>query len=296
LTSKDPRHSPPLAVAVGRGHFSDTFSDDLDAGFIPEFRQPASARLFFVGKALKNRSSFAPTAAWNQFLGGGLPYIINMSPEIGDRETRPRSPAFALGERVLASGTNMPNHFLASLSSSDSDLLRPHLREENLTLRSVLFRPEEQVPRVYFPTDGIISLVVPLSDGFMVEAGMFGRNSVVGGGSALDGRVAINQAIVQSAGSSLTVDTGVLRRFASESITLRTALMHHELASYAMTQQVAACNARHELEERLCRWLMLTRDLLGSDTLPLTQEFLAQMLGVQRTSLSSLLGPCKNRA
>jgi CRP-like cAMP-binding protein len=134
---------------------------------------------------------------------------------------------------------------------------------------------------------GIISLAVPLSDGFMVEAGMFGRNGVIGGGSALDGRgVAINQAIVQSAGSSLTIDTGVLRRFASESDTLRAALMRYELASYAMTQQLAACNARHELEERLCRWLTQTRDLLGSDTLPLTQEFLAQMLGVQRSSLT----------
>ena len=186
----------------------------------------------------------------------------------------------------MASGTNIPNHFLASLSPSDSDLLRPQLRQENLTLRSVLFRPEEQIPRVYFPTVGIISLAVPLSDGFMVEAGMFGRNGVIGGGSALDGRVAINQAIVQSAVSSLTIDTGVLRRFASESDTLRAALMRYELASYAMTQQLAACNARHELEERLCRWLMQTRDLLESDTLPLTQEFLAQMLGVQRTSLT----------
>jgi CRP-like cAMP-binding protein len=186
----------------------------------------------------------------------------------------------------VTSGTNIPNHFLASLSPSDSDLLRPHLRQENLTLRSVLFRPEEQVPRVYFPTEGIISLVVTLSDGFMVEAGMFGRNGVVGGGSALDGRLAINQAIAQSPGSSLTIDTGVLRRFASESDTLREALIRYELASYAMTQQVAACNARHELEERLCRWLMQCRDLLGSDTLPLTQEFLAQMLGVQRTSLT----------
>jgi len=186
----------------------------------------------------------------------------------------------------MASGTNSPNHFLASLSPADSDLLRPHLRQDDLTLRSVLFVPEGQIERVYFPTAGIISLVVGLSDGAMVEAGMFGRNSVVGGGSALDGRVAVNQAIVQAAGSSLTIDTGLFSKFASESDTLREALMRHELASYAMTQQVAACNARHELEERLCRWLMQTRDLLASDTLPLTQEFLAQMLGVQRSSLT----------
>src|SRR3954470_16812608 len=186
----------------------------------------------------------------------------------------------------MASGTNLSNHFLASLSPSDSDLLRPHLRQDALTLRSILFRPEEQVDRVYFPTAGIISLVVGLSDGHWVEAGMVGRNGVVGGGSALDGRIAINQAIVQADGSSLTIDTGVLSRLVSASDTLRAALMRHELVSYALTQQIAACNARHELDERLCRWLMQTRDLLESDTLPLTQECLAQMLGVHRTSVT----------
>jgi len=182
--------------------------------------------------------------------------------------------------------SNLPNHFLASLSAQDSDLLRPHLREESLAQRKVLFRAEEQIERIYFPTNGVISLVVTLSDGFMVEAGMFGKNSVVGGGSALDGRLAINQAIVQVEGTSLTVDSGVLRMLASESDTLRAGLMRHELMNLALTQQVAACNARHELDERLCRWLLQTRDLVDSDTLPLTQEFLAQMLGVQRSSVT----------
>jgi CRP-like cAMP-binding protein len=182
--------------------------------------------------------------------------------------------------------SNLRNHFLVSLPAQDSDRLRPHLRKEPLTLRSVLFRAEEQIERIYFPTDGVISLVVALSDGFMVEAGMFGNNSVVGGGTALDGRVAINQAIVQAAGSSLTMDSGVLGQLARESDTLRATLMRHELMNLALTQQVAACNARHELDERLCRWLLQTRDLLGSNTLPLTQEFLAQMLGVHRTSVT----------
>jgi len=160
------------------------------------------------------------------------------------------------------------------------------LREESLAQRKVLFRAEEQIERIYFPTNGVISLVVTLSDGFMVEAGMVGKNSVVGGGSALDGRLAINQAIVQVDGSSLTVDSGVLRTLATESDSLRAALMRHELMNFALTQQVAACNARHELDERLCRWLLQSRDLVSSDTLPLTQEFLAQMLGVQRSSVT----------
>jgi CRP-like cAMP-binding protein len=182
--------------------------------------------------------------------------------------------------------TNVPNHFLASLSPDDGDLLRPHLQQHQLTLRTVLYKAEEAIGRVYFPTAGIISLVVALSDGSMVEAGMSGKNSVVGAGAALDGRVAINQAIVQASGSSLTIDTGVLSNFVKGSDTLRAALMRHELMSYAHTQQIAACNARHGTEERVCRWLMQTRDLLESDTLPLTQEFLAQMLGVQRSSLT----------
>jgi len=180
----------------------------------------------------------------------------------------------------------LTNHVLALLSAHDSDLLLPHLTPYELTFRTVLYQAEQTIDRVYFPSRGFISLVVGLADGFMVEAGMVGKNSVVGAGAALDGRVGINQAIVQAAGSSLTIDTGVLSKLVSESDTLRQALMRHELMSYALTQQIAACNARHELDERLCRWLMQTRDLLECDTLPLTQEFLAQMLGVQRSSVT----------
>jgi CRP-like cAMP-binding protein len=121
-----------------------------------------------------------------------------------------------------------------------------------------------------------------------VEAAMLGRNSVAGGGAALDGRRAINQAIVQVPGSSLAIETSVLSRCASKSDTLRTLLMAHELAIHAHTQQVAACNATHDLEERLCRWLLQTRDLLMSDALPLTQEFLGQMLAVQRSSVTMI--------
>jgi len=80
----------------------------------------------------------------------------------------------------------------------------------------------------------------------------------------------------------------VLSKIVSQSETLHAALMRHELMSYALTQQIAACNARHELDERLCRWLMQTRDLLECDTLPLTEEFLAQMLGVQRSSVTMI--------
>jgi CRP-like cAMP-binding protein len=182
--------------------------------------------------------------------------------------------------------SNSPNHFLASLSPGDYELLQPHLRPIELPQGLVLYVAQDEVKRVYFPQDGVISLVVGLTDGRFVEAGMFGRNAPIGGGAALDGRMAINQAVAQVGGSGLTIETGLLSQFVSQSDTLRMMLMRHEQMIYAHTQQIAACNATHQLEERLCRWLMQTRDLIMSDTLPLTQEFLSQMLGVQRSSVT----------
>jgi Crp-like helix-turn-helix domain len=119
-----------------------------------------------------------------------------------------------------------------------------------------------------------------------VEAGMFGRNSVIGVGAALNGAIALNQAIGQVGGSGLAVEGNEIRRLVGQSETLHHAFVRHEQMASAQIQQVAACNALHELEERLSRWVLQARDLVKSDTLPLTQEFLSQMLGVQRSSVT----------
>ena len=118
----------------------------------------------------------------------------------------------------------------------------------------------------------ILPLIIIRCAGQYVEAGMLGRNGVIGSGAALDGP-----------DTGVMIDKELLKGLASRSSALRMALVHQERALSAQTQQVAACNALHELEERLSRWLLQSRDLLQSDTLPLTQEFLSQMLGVQRS-------------
>jgi CRP-like cAMP-binding protein len=182
--------------------------------------------------------------------------------------------------------SNSPNHFLASLSANDRELIAPHLKPLQLPLHTVFFKTEGSIERVYFPHSGIVSLVVGLSGGQFVEAGVLGRNGVVGAGAALDGQIAFNTAISQAAGAGSVIDAAVLKRLARENETIRVALVRQEHVLAAQTQQVAACNALHELEERLSRWLLQSRDLLSSDTLPLTQEFLAQMLGVQRSSVT----------
>jgi hypothetical protein len=117
--------------------------------------------------------------------------------------------------------TNSPNHFLASLPPHDADLLRPHLRRDELVLGTCLYETEQAIVRVSFPDSGIVSLVVAMSDRQRIEPGMFGRNGVIGGGAALDGRLAINAAIVQAAGSSLTIEAELLNRLTSESEPMR---------------------------------------------------------------------------
>ena len=186
----------------------------------------------------------------------------------------------------MSSQLNSANHFLASLSAHDSELIKPHLHPLELPHEAILYKAEDTISHLYFPHSGVVSLIVGFANGQFVEAGMFGRNSVIGAGAALDGGVALNQAIGQVGGSGLGVEVNEMKSLVAQSETLRLAFVRHDQMASAQVQQVAACNALHELEERLSRWLLQTRDLHKSDTLPLTQEFLSQMLGVQRSSVT----------
>jgi CRP-like cAMP-binding protein len=180
------------------------------------------------------------------------------------------------------------NELLASLPAADMQLLRPHLRPVELVHEAILARTGDAIDHVYFPHSGVISLVVRLAGGQTVEAAMVGRDSVFGAGAALDGAVAMNDAVVQLPGAASVLDLASLRKAAEQSLPFRTTLIRHEQALFAQAQQSAACNASHTVETRLSRWLLRARDLSHSDTLALTQEFLAQMLGVQRTSVSAV--------
>jgi CRP-like cAMP-binding protein len=179
-----------------------------------------------------------------------------------------------------------PNNLLASLSPADFALLRPHLQQVELVHEAVLAEAGETQDRVYFPHSGIISLVLSLAGGERIEVAMVGRDSVYGASVALNGQAALNDAIVQLPGEASTLDASHLRAAAEQSVSFRTALIRHAEFVFVQAQQSAACNASHTLEARLARWLLRARDLSGSDTLLLTQEFLGQMLGVQRSSVS----------
>lgn len=115
---------------------------------------------------------------------------------------------------------------------------------------------------------------------------MVGSDGVVGGFAALAGKVALSRAIVKIEGAASILDIATLCKAAERSATFRTTLIRHEQTLFAQAQQSAACNASHTVEARLSRWLLRSRDLAGDNTLLLIQEFVAQMLGVRRTSVS----------
>src|SRR4029078_3391770 len=106
---------------------------------------------------------------------------------------------------------------------------------------------------------------------------LVGRDAAVGAGSALDGKISLNRAIVQLAGDAIECNADALSEAAYQSRTLMSALIRHEQTVYAQAQQSVACMAAHDTQARLCRWLLRARDLAGSDSLPFTQEFLAEM-------------------
>jgi CRP-like cAMP-binding protein len=179
-----------------------------------------------------------------------------------------------------------PNHLLASLPAADYELLRPHLRPIQLVQGVVLVEAGGPLAQVYFPHSGIISLVASLIGGDRIDVAMVGRDSIFGASAALDGRISVTNAIVQLPGTGSILPVAHLRKVSEKSSTFRTTLVRHEELLFAQAQQSAACNAAHTVEARLSRWLLCMRDLAERDTLPLTQEFLAQMIGVQRNSVS----------
>jgi CRP-like cAMP-binding protein len=178
------------------------------------------------------------------------------------------------------------NQLLASLSSSDAEALRPHLKPVQLEHEAILFESGGTIKDIYFPMGAIVSLVVSLSTGKIIETAMVGKDGVVGASAALGANIAVNRGIVQLAGPAMRCKVGELRNAAFKSQSLLSVLFRHEMAVQAQACQSAACMAGHNVEARLCRWLLRARDLADSDNLQFTHEFLAEMLGVDRTSVT----------
>jgi CRP-like cAMP-binding protein len=178
------------------------------------------------------------------------------------------------------------NLLLDSLPEPQRKALLANLKPVDLKQHRVLFDVREAVETVYFPFDAVVSLVLPLSTGEAIEIAMVGRDGVVGAAAAINGRISLNRAIVQLGGHGLACDIKHLKALIDENQDVRKQINAHEQALFSQSQQSAACNATHRVESRLARSLLRGRDLSGKDQLDLTQEYLAEMLGVGRTTVS----------
>jgi CRP-like cAMP-binding protein len=186
---------------------------------------------------------------------------------------------------MTASG-RPPNQLLQTLDAAVFDLLRPHLVAIELVRKTVLSEADAALRHVYFPHDGAVSITVGLSEGQTIDVAMIGRDGIVAGGAALADGIAVSDAVVLLPGTASAVEVSAFRNIAAVSVPFRGLVIRHEQALFARAQQSLLCNTLHPVEARLARWLLRAHDLSDRESLPLTQETLAQMMGVRRNAVS----------
>lgn len=179
------------------------------------------------------------------------------------------------------------NRILSKANPVDLEDLRPHLRVVELPHAKVLAESRGRINEVYFPHAGIISCVVELENGSAIESGMIGNDGVFGASLALDSKISLHKVMVQVPGVAIVVNADHLRAVAQSSPKFRGLLIKYDQFFLGQVQQTTACNALHTVEQRTCKWFARMHDLVGPE-LPLTQEFLAQMMGVRRSSVTGV--------
>ena len=180
------------------------------------------------------------------------------------------------------------NRLLASLPEQAIALLEPDLRQVSLPQGVVCYTAGDLIDQVYFPQSGMISLLVSTSDGNSVETTSVGRDGAVGLLCGFGPCLSFTGAMVQIGGNFWVISASRFEHSVSLNTALRDLIHRYVEAMWAEAQQNAACNAIHDGASRLCRWLLQCADRTGSEQLSLTQEFLAEMLGVRRTTVTLL--------
>ncbi len=179
------------------------------------------------------------------------------------------------------------NRLLAALPRKEYDRLRPHLEKVSLSLKEILYEPKGPIPHVYFPLDGVVSLVIIMDGGFSLEVGIIGNEGMVGTPVFLGCQSSLTRAISQVPGDALRMETTVFQEEMLRRGALYGLVQRSTQAMINQVSQSTVCNHRHSVKKRMCRWLLMTHDRVGTDEFPLTHEFLAQMLGVRRPTVTA---------
>ena len=182
------------------------------------------------------------------------------------------------------------NHLLAALPKADYERLLPNLELVPMPLGQVLYRSGGELPYLYFPTTCIVSLVYVMANGSSAEIAVTGYEGLLGVSLFLGGHTAPNQAVVQSGGHAYRVGEQVIKKEFDQGGPFQHLLLLYTQALLAQMAQTAVCNRHHSLDKQLCRWLLLSLDRLRSGELKMTQELIANMLGVRRQGVVEAAG------
>ena len=188
------------------------------------------------------------------------------------------------------SGANLKNRLLAALPQADFERLRTDLRPVSLPLRQVLYEPGDEIEHLYFVEEGLCSILTIMTDGATVETGMIGNDGLVGISAILDSGKSPDQVIVQVPGAAQQINAAEFRAAFNQSEHIRRVVLRFIQDLLMVNAQTAACNRLHSIEQRSARWMLMACDRVGSDSIPLTHEFLAQMLGVGRSGVTLVAG------
>jgi CRP-like cAMP-binding protein len=211
-----------------------------------------------------------------------------------ERLARPKLTPLPSGARTDAAGRAVNNVILLSLPDEEYNLLRPHLEPAELPQYQIMHEPGEKIDHGYFLNEGMTSLVALSADGRSVEVGIVGREGMVGMSVAVGLLRGTFRAIMQMSGSGLRIKSEIFQEALLCAPTLQSELSRFALMHGIQVAQLAACNRLHDIEQRLARWLLMCQDRVDSPLLPLTHEFLAQMLGTGRPSVTLAAGALEN--
>jgi len=187
------------------------------------------------------------------------------------------------------------NKLLAKLTREDFQTLAGSMVPVALAQGFALFEAGDEVDQVYFPLSGMVSMLVVMQDGKAIETATVGREGVVGAMAGLGLHVSKVRAITQLPGFACRIPAPQLRRAAQASKRIADLCIEFNEVLLEQARVTAACNALHRVEARFCRWLLQSRDRAESDTIMLTQEFLSEMLGVRRTSVTEVASSIQAR-
>ncbi|TDO09779.1 MULTISPECIES: Crp/Fnr family transcriptional regulator [Halomonas] len=182
------------------------------------------------------------------------------------------------------------NHLLAALPMNEYQRLAPHLERVELVLGQSLVESGKVMQHVYFPTDAIVSLLCVMQDGDSTEIAVVGAEGIVGISLFMGGETTPSRAVVQSAGGAYRLRGPLLKDEFDRASTLQYLLLRYTQALITQMAQTAVCNRHHSLDQQLCRWLLLSLDRLPTNELVMTQELIANMLGVRREGVTESAG------